>query len=281
MVDSPPARKLLPIQPPRYYPGVGCCIYCYRTDVALTDEHIVPVAFGGNHVIRDASCTGCAARTSLIERRVLREYWGKPREALNFPTRRPKRRPEKLALRIADDDEERILAIDWGKFPATFALPRLERPGRMRGVLPSTESTIYGFWSATCGPNKPVPNQVTESLRIDDFIGFIAKLAHSFVFAQLGAEALSFWRALPSVIDGSYPFQFYLIGGVGSEKPIIPADGRTRFPISFTLHTQVVDKLEFLTVGVQMFSDAGGPTYAAIFGARPSTTGKPTEFKCT
>jgi len=268
------------MQPPKYYPGVGCCIYCFRTDVPLKDEHIVPLAFAGNHVIRDASCDDCAKKTSLIERRVLREYWGKSREAVNFPTRRPKRRADKLEMRIANDADGRTVEVDWNKFPATFALPQLERPGRMRGVPPSKVGKILGPWIATCGPNNAVPNQVSEPLRIDDFVGFIAKLAHSFVFAQLGREALTFWSALPSVIGGSYPFPFYLIGGIGSEKPIEPLTAQTRFPITFTLHGQIVDGLEFLTVGLQMFSDLGGPTYAAIFGARPSSAGIPTKFKC-
>jgi hypothetical protein len=281
MVDALPARKPLPMQPPKYYPGVGCCIFCFRTDAPLTDEHVVPLAFAGNHVMRAASCKDCAAKTSFIERRVLREYWGKSREALNFPTRRPKRRSDKLTIHTEDDGEELTVEVDWNEFPAIFALPRFERPGRMRGVLPSREGKFLEPWIATCGRNKAVPNQVSEPLLIDDFVGFIAKIAHSFAFAQLGREALTFWRALPSIIDGSYPFPFYLIGGVGSEEPIASAAGETTFSTSFSLHTQVVDGLEYLTVGLQMFSDIGGPTYAAIFGARPSNTEEPTKFKCS
>ena len=144
MVDALPARKPLPMQPPKYYPGVGCCIFCFRTDAPLTDEHVVPLAFAGNHVMRAASCKDCAAKTSLIERRVLREYWGKSREALNFPTRRPKRRSDKLTIHTEDDGEELTVEVDWNEFPAIFALPRFERPGRMRRCSSFERRQILG-----------------------------------------------------------------------------------------------------------------------------------------
>jgi len=273
-------RRPRPVQPPTFYAGVGRCIYCNRGDVPLSDEHIVPLSFGGNGIIADASCADCAKATSLIERRIMRELWGKPREALNFPTRRPQRRRNLIELKTAHDAGETSLEVEWEDFPAMFVLPRMDRPGRMRGVPPSKECTLFSPWIGTCGPNQPMDGQVSESFGIGDFVAFVAKMAHSFVFARLGRETFEFWRCLPNVIDGSYPYPFYLVGGVRNEEVSDPFVSETNFATSFTLYSQVLGDLEFLTVGVQMFSDVRGPSYAAIFGARPSSTGSPTKFVC-
>src|SRR3954452_14065266 len=50
------------------YPSVGWCIYCGAPDwwCQIDDEHIVPSAFGVNHILRGASCHGCAGTTSYL-----------------------------------------------------------------------------------------------------------------------------------------------------------------------------------------------------------------------
>jgi len=52
----------------------GICIYCGKAGVRLTDEHIVPLSLGGQHVIGEASCHDCAKVTSKFERDVAREF---------------------------------------------------------------------------------------------------------------------------------------------------------------------------------------------------------------
>jgi 5-methylcytosine-specific restriction endonuclease McrA len=43
---------------------VGRCIYCGRSDVALTDEHVIPLALDGLWLLKDASCEACNAITT-------------------------------------------------------------------------------------------------------------------------------------------------------------------------------------------------------------------------
>jgi len=52
---------------PTNFPTKGKCIYCGASDVKLSDEHIVPLAFGGQHVIQEASCSDCAKITSNLK----------------------------------------------------------------------------------------------------------------------------------------------------------------------------------------------------------------------
>lgn len=44
------------------YPPVGQCIYCGRMppEVALEEEHIIPLAINGGLILPDASCRRCA-----------------------------------------------------------------------------------------------------------------------------------------------------------------------------------------------------------------------------
>ena len=57
----------------------GICIYCRKAGIRLTDEHIVPLSIGGQHVIKEASCHNCAKVTSKFERDVIRGLWGDAR----------------------------------------------------------------------------------------------------------------------------------------------------------------------------------------------------------
>jgi hypothetical protein len=65
----------MPAHSSRVCPGIGRCIYCDASGVALSDEHVIPFALNGNLVIEDASCEDCRKLTSanegIIARRML------------------------------------------------------------------------------------------------------------------------------------------------------------------------------------------------------------------
>ena len=74
-----------------FYPAVGRCIYCGATEPPLgarrfTDEHIIPLALGGNLILQEASCTDCAAIINReIETPVLSLNGGLPTNQAKFP----------------------------------------------------------------------------------------------------------------------------------------------------------------------------------------------------
>ena len=88
---------------PSKIPTKGCCIYCGKTDVKLTDEHFLPFSLGGQHVIEKASCHACADITKTFEQHVARDMWGDARNSYNAPSRRRKTRPSHITLRDPDD----------------------------------------------------------------------------------------------------------------------------------------------------------------------------------
>lgn len=48
----------------RHFPSPGKCIYCGKSDVRLTDEHVIPYAIGKDATILDKSDLGDSAFNS-------------------------------------------------------------------------------------------------------------------------------------------------------------------------------------------------------------------------
>lgn len=96
---TPKLEGFLPKQRKAIYPSPGMCIYCGAKD-NLSDEHIIPFALGGNLILQKSSCPDCAKITSDFELTCLRTMYGPLRLLYNLPTRRPKKRPKKLLLKV-------------------------------------------------------------------------------------------------------------------------------------------------------------------------------------
>ena len=102
---------------PTRFASKGRCIYCGASDIKLTDEHIVPLSVGGQHVIVDGSCIPCAKITTKFERDVAREMWGNARISYGAPSRRKKERPAHITLHDPDNPHRRI-KIPYDEYPA-------------------------------------------------------------------------------------------------------------------------------------------------------------------
>ena len=79
--------------PNHFYPSVRHCIYCGETKLLagvskFGDEHIIPLALGGNLILSEASCKICERIINReIETPVLSQEWGYLRSKREFPTR--------------------------------------------------------------------------------------------------------------------------------------------------------------------------------------------------
>ena len=62
--------------------AAGQCIYCGKSGIELSNEHIVAYALGGDFVLPKASCLDCARVTGAIEQAVLRKLLGTMRSSL-------------------------------------------------------------------------------------------------------------------------------------------------------------------------------------------------------
>jgi hypothetical protein len=108
------------------------CIYCGRAEVKLTDEHVLPLALGGQHVIRQASCLDCAAVTAKFERDVARELWGDARISYDAPSRRRKTRSTHVWLADPRDPPKKV-RVPYSDYPAPLVFYKMHQAGLLQG----------------------------------------------------------------------------------------------------------------------------------------------------
>ena len=128
---------------PTYIESKGICIYCGASGVELSDEHIVPYAIGGQHVIREASCQKCAKITARFEQEVMRNMWGDARVAFDAPSRRKSQRNSLIEM-IDPNNSGRALTVPASEYPAGFLFYGMQQAGLLQG-LPE-DADISGNW---------------------------------------------------------------------------------------------------------------------------------------
>src|SRR5712671_1076196 len=116
----------------------GACIYCGKTEMPLTDEHVVPFALGGQHILEDASCLACADVTKNFEQDVAREMWGGARTSYNAPSRRKKQRKKYILLTDPENPARRI-KVPYNEYPAAMVFYKMGRAGLLEGMQDSVD----------------------------------------------------------------------------------------------------------------------------------------------
>ena len=141
-------RKIIEVRYTKRVESVGHCIYCGASE-NLSDEHVIPLALGGNIILPNSSCPNCATITSDFERRVLRGFMLSGRVAGNYPTRRPKKRPKSLPLQVEKQGEFEKIDLPVQEHPALLLLPLLKPSGILKGQGYSTGTTVSGYETST------------------------------------------------------------------------------------------------------------------------------------
>jgi len=114
----------------------GACIYCRARGVKLTDEHVIPLSLGGQHILEGASCRSCADITTKFERDVARDMWGDARISYNVQSRRKKKRKTNIVLADPADSARRV-KVPYSEYPAAMVFYKMGRAGLLEG-LPDT-----------------------------------------------------------------------------------------------------------------------------------------------
>ena len=102
---------------------VGKCIYCKKTDVALSEEHIIPYGLNGNQVLLSASCGDCSKITLAFEHDILRHTFILPRKAFKMRSRHSHQDDDIPARLELDDGTVQSIKIPKDDAPIMFALP--------------------------------------------------------------------------------------------------------------------------------------------------------------
>jgi hypothetical protein len=252
------------------YGPVVSCIYCGARDKELTDEHIIAYAIAGTAVLPTASCHDCAKETGRMEQRCCRMMLDSRRYPLKMPSRKGKKRRDKLditLMTLADEVQKLTLATE--DHPAGLILPVFEPPRALFG-LPEfvPEKLHFKFWRF--GPPDEKVQAIFERLGAKGFAvdidslalsRLVAKISHAFAVAEIGLNG--FTPILPPLILGQNTNWSHFVGG--TEISIPP-----RTPIemhSILLEINEPDDARRLVANVRLFSRYGGATYQAIVGS--------------
>src|SRR5262245_9916948 len=111
----------------------GACIYCGAHDVVLTDEHVIPLSLGGQHILEGASCQSCADVTTRFERDVARDMWGDARNSYNVQSRRKRERKTHMVLPDPADSSRRV-KIPYAEYPAPMVFYKMGPAGLLEGM---------------------------------------------------------------------------------------------------------------------------------------------------
>jgi len=245
----------------------GYCIYCGVTDVALTDEHIIPFSLGGQMILPESSCGNCANIIKKFEQECARKMFGSLRIRQGLPTRRKKERPTHLPLYRTGEDGELTPALDVpvDDYPSHLMLMKFSTPGIIKGLPDDGHHTVTGeAWYST--HKHDVEEKYGPGLRYKMsfnpliFSQLLAKIAHSFAVASLQGERGNFTPLLPDFILGKHSRQGYLIGG--STDALEPDETRNLHQ----LEGRAVCDGKYLAISIHLFAPLGAPVYYAIAG---------------
>jgi hypothetical protein len=262
-----------------HYPPIGRCIYCGATSPTASktkfgDEHIIPLALGGNLILREASCRSCETIINReIESHVLLREWIYLRVKKNFPTRgKSRNRPTHIKLTQRDGGPIKIPLQDYSTpVPAyKFVAPRI-LTGAPRGDDNACWTMdIYSDHDAEMQMQAKYPQwNGQHSIRAEPirFARLLAKMAHSRAAAEYGLDG--FTPLTVDVILGRSDDCFNVVGGTLDAQPAVPG-GDHVLDLAVNFHAP---NRAHLIVNVRLFSQMVSPLYCVVVGdidfARP------------
>jgi hypothetical protein len=273
----PPLHGYLPAQPAKTYARVGRCIYCGEVE-RLSDEHIVPLGFGGRLLLPQASCSNCSAKTSKLERTCLRTMYGPLRLLYGLPSRRTGSRPPTLQLKVKKTEESawEYVPVAQERYPFLITFPYFEVPGLLAGAEASAASgpvtkrlwirgasphhnfhELLGSLSRELGVHSLMPESKCE---VSAFCSLLAKVALSYIVATMRVS--TYGSPLSRIALGeSMSDCLHYIGSAATDEP--PSDALHEVSVGRTARSNST------VVRIRLLAKLGTPTY---FVATPFVT---------
>lgn len=271
IIAIPKALCSDPLMQEKKLPGFGKCIYCGATDVALSDEHVLPRGMNGFLVIENASCAACAEDINKFEAPIMQRHFGLLRRHLGFRSRKklPYKAPVELFLKNGRRIRARVTLDD---HPLSVPyIVHTQHPTFEDGIdyqtfvdlgiihLRSEEET-QRIVDRLCKRFGAV--YVTTPMEVD--MGMISRLVckvgHGLAVAQFGIHnfqpvTLAYIRGLEDVYPG------YYVGGARGLND--PSD---RYSSLTMLEVRPLRGRPAVYAHVGLFSGIGYPIYTAVVG---------------
>lgn len=245
-----------------YFETKGRCIYCGVASDNLSDEHIVPKSLGGQHIIREASCSRCAGITSKFELKVARYLWGDARIAFDAPSRRKKDRP--THFKVTNEDIE----IPVQEYPAGFVFYKMGKSGFMRDLV-ETEDVSSGWQLVMIDDDARRENYFNKHGKYpplkfrnfpQEFGRIIAKIGYCQILTTF--HPTEFLHICLPYILGDKANVSFVVGG-GEEVEPVPGVG-------YSLGTECIitrnlDRM-LLIAKVRLYANIHSPEYSVVVG---------------
>lgn len=243
---------------------IGKCIYCGRSDVQLSDEHITPLGLSGKLVLVEASCASDAKITGELERRVLRGMWFAARAALRTTTRHKKDREKHYPMVIERNGKPVKVYAPLEEHWKIIQLPIFPLPSHLddRTYSDGIEYTSMDTYeldergvevAARFGASRVV---APEILAID-FARFIAKMAYGYAIEKYGLEAFENIYVLSSILGQSNDIGRWVGCPTTREFPIRECNISVGF---------IIESSRELIVKIKMFPRFDGVEYVIVVG---------------
>jgi hypothetical protein len=262
---------------PKTYQPAGICIYCLckqydsnRPKARLADEHIIPLAFGGQLLLPEASCSKCERITSRIETHCIEQMVRDTREHLGLHARSHKRSRSHLPVSIDYGTHQETKRVPISEHPAALIMFSFAPPGLLLDMPPPAEPFSGGRvvihpMSADLFARADRLGGKVNLVRRGGFNALmfgrmLAKIAHAYAVAELGTSGFRF--LLTDLILGNPTVHAaQLIGGGFLPEPA----GTDRHEITIK-RTPRLDGREFWVVRIRLFTDLDMPPHYIVAG---------------
>lgn len=237
---------------------LNICIYCGRTDVELTDEHIIPKGFGNTagDILHKASCKDCAAITGAFELTMLRENLQPIRTAMRLASRRgtPTTIPQLVEY---TDGRQETIDVPHDKYLGSIGLPIFTPPSVLqldyaRTYLDAVEIQTFNIgkvanvkWYQERGIVQ-FHNYFFKSNKQQAFARFILKVSYCAAVKYYGYERVKN-SPIPLIILNKNPHIAVWLGCLGWDTfPEPPAkNGLIRYAVGEIENNRLLVSLQF------------------------------------
>jgi hypothetical protein len=246
-------------------PSRGVCIYCGKENLRLTDEHVVPLSLGGQHILEGASCLACADITKKFEQDVAREMWGAARNSYNAPSRRKAKRASHVLLSDPDRPDQKV-KVPFSEYPAAMVFYKMGRAGLLEGLPENVD--LSSAWQLVAIHDDEKANKFQEKFGIrltskfrhvpESYARLLAKIGYCHMLVKL--EPKDFRPICLPYILGK-PNASFIVGGSMNDLP--PSAG-----FGYVLRTACFgteDRL-MLMAEIRLYANNGTPIYHVVVG---------------
>lgn len=266
-------KNFLPKQTKKVFSPVGRCIYCGNTE-NLSMEHVIPFGLGGKIELPKSSCSICAEITSNFEHTCLRTMYGPLRLLYQLPSRRKKKRPKTLALKIqkTPSSEWEYTEVKQEKYPFLVLFPYFSAPHLLtKEKNPKNKGAKTSrLWIRGASPSyvyNDLLEQLVNELHIHslmpegkantpEFCQMLGKIAHSFAVGELGYNNFEPYL-LRSIIKNDLTDCDSFIGSLEKDEP--PSEQLHEISLGNSSSGHIV-------VRIRLLAKLGSPTYFVVVG---------------